>query len=191
MTVGEPLALEASVRLIIADEPGAWGPTAGRRLWDACATALGKRRTTLIAIGTLAPSPTTGPASWWPSIVASGSGDGRHISLLQADPEKWRDFAEVLKCNPVSAISSHLRKTLEREHEAALKSELAARTFRQYRLNLPGDPVDAQPLITSSEWQRVVERQVPRRARGRQSSGSISAARGRGLPRAPSGRVAE
>ena len=161
MTVGEPLALEASVRLIIADEPGAWGPTAGRRLWDACATALGKRRTTLIAIGTLAPSPTTGPASWWPSIVASGSGDGRHISLLQADPEKWRDFAEVLKCNPVSAISSHLRKTLEREHEAALKSELAARTFRQYRLNLPGDPVDAQPLITSSEWQRVVERQVP------------------------------
>ena len=124
------LGLGASVRLIVADEPGAWGPTAGRRLWDACATSLGKRRTTLIGIGTLAPSPLQGPASWWPSIVASGSGDGRHISLLQADHERWRDFAEVLKCNPVSAISSHLRKTLEREHEAALKSELAARTFR-------------------------------------------------------------
>ena len=155
------LGLGASVRLIVADEPGAWGPTAGRRLWDACATALGKRRTTLIAIGTLAPSPTTGPASWWPAVVSSGSGDGRHVSLLQAVPERWRDFSETLRVNPVAAINDHLRKTLEREHEAALKSELAARTFRMYRLNLPGDPVDAQPLITSSEWQRVVERQVP------------------------------
>ena len=155
------LGLGASVRLIVCDEPGAWGPTAGRRLWDACATALGKRRTTLIAIGTLAPSPTTGPASWWPSVVASGSGDGRHVSLLQADPAKWRDFSEVLRVNPVAAISSHLRRTLEREHEAALSSEMAARTFRNYRLNLPGDPVDTQPLVTSSEWQRVVERQVP------------------------------
>ena len=155
------LGLGASVRLIVADEPGAWGPTAGRRLWDACATALGKRRTTLIAIGTLAPSPLQGPASWWPSFVASGNSDGRHVSLLQADPERWRDFDEVLRVNPVSAINEHLRRTLEREHEAALKSELAARTFRQYRLNIPGDPVDQQPLITSSEWQRVVERQVP------------------------------
>ena len=155
------LGLGASVRLIVADEPGAWGPVAGRRLWDACATALGKRRTTLIAIGTLAPSPTTGPASWWPAVVSSGGGDGRHVSLLQAVPERWRDFDEVLRVNPVSAINDHLRRTLEREHEAALKSELAARTFRQYRLNLPGDPVDAQPLITSSEWQRVVEREVP------------------------------
>ena len=39
------LGLGANVRLIVADEPGAWGPTAGRRLWDAITTALGKRRT--------------------------------------------------------------------------------------------------------------------------------------------------
>ena len=155
------LGLGASVRLIVADEPGAWGPTAGRRLWDACATALGKRRTTLIAIGTMAPSPLQGPASWWPSIVASGSGEGRHVSLLQADPDRWRDFDEVLRVNPVAAISSHLRRTLEREHEAALSSEMAARTFRQYRLNIPGDPVDAQPLITAAEWSRVCARPVP------------------------------
>ena len=131
------------------------------RLWDACATALGKRRTTLIAIGTLAPAPLTGPASWWPAFVASGSGEGRHVSLLQADPDRWRDFDEVLRVNPVAAISSHLRQTLEREHEAALSSEMAARTFRQYRLNLPGDPVETQPLITSSEWARVCARAGP------------------------------
>ena len=130
------LGLGANVRLIVADEPGAWGPVAGRRLWDAITTALGKRRTTVVAVGTLAPAPLTGPASWWPTFVAAGNTDGRHVSLLQADPEKWTDFDEVLRVNPVSAINPHLRRTLEREHAAALSSERAARPFRQYRLNI-------------------------------------------------------
>ena len=38
------LGLGANVRIVIADEPGAWSPTAGRRLWDAITTALGKRK---------------------------------------------------------------------------------------------------------------------------------------------------
>ena len=153
--------LGANTRVVIADEPGAWSPTAGRRLWDAITTALGKRRMTVVAVGTLAPAPLTGPASWWPSVVASGSGDGRHVSLLQADADKWRDFDEVLRVNPVAHVNPFLRRTLEREHAAALASERAARTFRQFRLNLPGDPVDQQPLITSSEWSRVCARRVP------------------------------
>ena len=153
------LGLGANVRLIVADEPGAWG--AGRRLWDAITTALGKRRTTVVAVGTLAPAPLTGPASWWPSFVASGNSDGRHVALLQADADKWRDFDEVLRVNPVAAINPHLRRTLAREHEAALSSERAARPFKQYRLNIPGEPVDTQPLITSSEWSRVCARPVP------------------------------
>ena len=155
------LGLGANVRIVIADEPGAWSPTAGRRLWDAITTALGKRRTTVVAVGTLAPAPLTGPASWWPSFVASGNTDGRHVSLLQADPDKWTDFDEVLRVNPVAAINPHLRRTLEREHAAALSSERAARPFRQYRLNIPGEPVDTQPLVTSSEWARVCARPVP------------------------------
>ena len=155
------LGLGAAVRLIIADEPGAWSPTAGRRLWDAMLTSLGKRRTQIICVGTLAPAPTTGVAGWWPQFVAEGSGDGRHIALLQADPEKWTDFNETLRVNPVAAVNPHLRRTLEREHKAALKSERAARPFRQFRLNLPGDPVDTQPLITTSEWARVCARAVP------------------------------
>ena len=155
------LGLGASVRLIVADEPGAWSPIQGRRLWDAMLTSLGKRRTQIIVVGTLAPAPLTGPASWWPSFVAEGSGDGRHIALLQADPAKWRDFNETLRVNPVAAVNPHLRRTLEREHKAALKSERAARPFRQFRLNLPGDPVDTQPLITTSEWARCCARPVP------------------------------
>ena len=155
------LGLGANVRLIVADEPGAWSPVQGRRLWDAMVTSLGKRKTQILVVGTLAPAPLTGPASWWPSLVAEGSGDGRHVALLQADEELWRDFEEVLRVNPVSAINPHLRRVLEREHKAALASERAARTFRNYRLNLPGDPVDSQPLITTTEWGRVVARPVP------------------------------
>ena len=155
------LGLGANVRLVIADEPGAWMPTSGSRLWDAITTALGKRRMTVIAVGTIAPAPLTGPASWWPSFVAAGSGAGRHVSLLQADAAKWTDFGEVLRVNPVAAVNPYLRQTLELEHKAALESERAARTFRQFRLNLPGDPIDTQPLVTTAEWARVCARPVP------------------------------
>ena len=155
------LGLGANVRIIIADEPGAWSPVQGRRLWDAMLTSLGKRRTQIIVVGTIAPSQLTGPGAWWPDFIKQGSGDGRHVALLQADEAKWRDFDEVLRVNPVSAINPHLRRVLEREHKAALASERAARTFRQYRLNLPGDPVESQPLVTSAEWERVCARPVP------------------------------
>ena len=155
------LGLGANVRIIIADEPGAWSPIQGRRLWDAMLTSLGKRRTQIIIVGTLAPAPLTGPASWWPALVAEGSGEGQHVALLQADPEKWRDFGEVLRVNPVAAVNPYLRQTLELEHAAALKSERSARTFRQFRLNIPGETVDSQPLITNAEWERVCARPVP------------------------------
>ena len=156
------MGLGASIRIIIADEPGAWSPTAGRRLWDAMLTSLGKRRTQIIAVGTIAPGQLTGVGAWWSDFVKQGSGDdGRHVTLLQADPEKWEDFDEVLRVNPVCAVNPYLRETLEREHRAALKSERAARTFRSYRLNLPGDPVESQPLITTAEWERVCVRPVP------------------------------
>ena len=155
------MGLGANVRLVVCDEPGSWAPQSGRRLWEAVTGAIGKRKTTVIAIGTLAPSALTGPASWWPQFISAGSGEGRHISLLQADPEKWESFDEVLRVNPVSLVNKYLLDTLKREHKAALESERAARTFRQYRLNIPGDPVEAQPLITSAEWERIVSRPVP------------------------------
>ena len=168
------LGLGANVRIVIADEPGAWGPTMGRRLWDAIVTALGKRRTTVVAVGTLAPAPLTGPAVVVAVVCGVWeSGDGRHVALLQADAAKWRDFDEVLRVNPVAAINPHLRRTLAREHAAALASERAARPFRQYRLNIPGDPVDSQPLITSAEFERVCARGRFLIARARPSSASI------------------
>ena len=155
------LGLGANVRIVIADEPGAWSPTAGRRLWDAITTALGKRKMTVVAVGTLAPAPTQGAGSWWPAFIASGNGDGRHVSILQADEEKWTDFEEVLRVNPVAAVNPHLRRTLEREHTDALASDRTSRTFKQFRLNIPGETVDSQPLITNAEFERVCARPVP------------------------------
>ena len=67
------LGLGANVRLVIADEPGAWMPTSGARLWDAIVTALGKRKMTVVAVGTIAPAPLT---AWWPQFVAEGSERG-------------------------------------------------------------------------------------------------------------------
>ena len=156
------MGLGGHLRLAICDEPGSWAPTSGLRLWNAITGALGKRRMTVVAIGTLAPAALQGPGAWWPDFVEQGSGGGRHVQLLAADPEKWRDFGEVLRCNPVAAINPYLKQTLEREHRAALESDRAARPFKMYRLNLPGgDSVDLQPLVTSAEWARVVARPVP------------------------------
>ena len=155
------MGLGANCRIAVCDEPGSWAPQSGRRLFEAVTGAIGKRRMTVVLIGTLSPAALVGPASWWPDLVKSGSGDGRHVALLQADPEKWESFDEVLKCNPVASINPHLRRTLEREHKTALESDRAARTFRNYRLNLPGDPIESQPLITGQEWERIVARPVP------------------------------
>ena len=164
------LGLGANVRIIIADEPGAWSPIQGRRLWDAMLTSLGKRKTQILIVGTLAPAPLTGPASWWPALVAEGSGDGRHVSLLQADPAKWREFSmRCLRVNPVSSINPFLRETLEREHRAALKSERAARTFQAISLVIiPGEaPRIAATHHDSAEFERSLCSPGSRRAEGK------------------------
>ena len=93
--------------------------------------------------------------------MAAGSGDATHVVLLQADPDRWESFDEVLRVNPVASVNPHLRRALEREHKSALESDRAARTFRQFRLNIPGEKVDSQPLITSAEWERVCTKPIP------------------------------
>ena len=156
----------AAARLIVADEPSAWAPTSGRRLWDGLVTSLGKgeRRTTLVAIGTIAPAP---PSSWWPSLVAEGSDvdAGILVQTIQANPEKWRDFDECLRVNPATAVNPHLEQVLRREHVQALKSERAAVSYRQFRLNLSeGESTDSQPLISEGEWARIMARECPPRS---------------------------
>ena len=156
------LGLGAHARWLFCDEPSAWSPQAGRRLFDSMRTALGKRKCQIVLCGTVAPSPTQGPGSWWPELVKAGSGAGVHLELLQADETKWREWAECLRVNPAHLVNPYLEKTLRREFDEALKSERAALPFRQYRLNLPGgESTGEQPLITAAEWAKVCARPVP------------------------------
>ena len=158
------LGLGAHARWLFCDEPSAWSPQAGRRLFDSMRTALGKRHCQIVLCGTIAPSPTAGPGAWWHDLVKAGSGAGVHLELLQADEKKWRDWDECLRVNPAHLVNPFLEKTLRREFEDALKSERSAIPFRQYRLNLPaGESTGEQPLITTAEWSRVVSRPVPER----------------------------
>ena len=112
----------AAARLIVADEPSAWAPTSGRRLWDGLVTSLGKgeRRTTLVGIGTIAPA---SPSSWWPCLVVAGSDvdAGILVQTIQAAPEKWDSFDECLRVNPATSVNPHLEEVLRREHAAAME----------------------------------------------------------------------
>ena len=158
------LGLGARTRFIVADEPSAWPKTAGLRLWNAVLGSLGKNRTQLVVIGTLAPSPTSGPGAWWPDHIAEGCGDGRYTLLIAADPERWRDWSEVERVNPCMAVNPFLKRRIEREYKRALVSERAAVPFRQYRLNIGGsESTGEQALISESEWQRVCARPIPPR----------------------------
>ena len=73
-------------------------------------TALGKRKCQIVLCGTVAPSPMQGPGAWWPDLVKSGSGDGVHLELLQADEKRWRDWGECLRVNPAHLVNPFLEK---------------------------------------------------------------------------------
>ena len=105
------LGLGAHARWLFCEEPSAWSPQAGRRLFDSMKTALGKRHCQIVLCGTLAPAPLTG---WWPELIQAGSGAGVHLELLQADENKWRDWDECLRVNPAHLVNPFLEKTLRR-----------------------------------------------------------------------------
>ena len=150
----------------VCDEPGSWAPQSGRRrLWDAVSTVRwGKRKMTDCCNRDAEHRRrlTGSGQSWWPATVAAGSGDSTHVALLQADPDRWESFDEVLRVNPVASVNPHLRRALEREHKSALESPIGPlEPFGQFRLNIPGEKVDSQPLITSAEWERICTKPIP------------------------------
>ena len=146
--------------VLVADEPGSWEVNGGTLMFDAIITALGKPNSPMkvIFIGTLAPS----MSGWWHDLIADGSVDATYVQSLQGNAEKWDTWAEIRRCNPLTAISGDFRKRLlvERD-EARLDSRLKAR-FLSFRLNRPsGD--ESTVLLTVGDWERVTAREVPER----------------------------
>ena len=146
--------------LLVADEPGSWEVVGGTLMYDAITTALGKPNSPMrtVFIGTLAPA----MSGWWHDLVSDGSGDTTYVQSLQGKIEAWDTWAEIRRCNPLTAISADFRKRLLVERDAArVDSRLKAR-FLSYRLNRPsGD--ESEVLLTTTDWERVTAREVPER----------------------------
>ena len=146
--------------LLVADEPGSWEVNGGTLMFDAIITALGKPESPMkvVFIGTLAPA----MSGWWHDLVSDGCSGTTYVQSLQGAVEKWDTWAEIRRCNPLTAISGDFRKRLLVERDAArVDSRLKAR-FLSYRLNRPsGD--DSEVLLTVTDWERVIAREVPER----------------------------
>ena len=144
----------------ICDEPGAWEVNGGQLLNDAIQTAQGKPGSPLKAvyIGTLAPA----ISGWWHDMVAAGSHGSVYVQSLQGDPERWEQWPEIRRCNPLTAVSADFRKKLLEEREEARRDSRLKARFLSYRLNLPSAD-EATMLLTVDDWERVLARPVPPR----------------------------
>ena len=147
---------------IFADEPGSWEARGGRLMFDALRQSLGKRQAQrLVLIGTRAPAE---PGSWWPDLLESGSGPGRHVTILAApDGDAWDSWPVIRRCNPMVNASPSLRATILRERDEARRSDTLRRSFEAFRLNRMVD-VSNEVLCEADGWVRVEARPVPPRA---------------------------
>ena len=145
---------------VIADEPGAWETIGGQLVHDAIETAKGKPGSPLrvVYIGTLAPA----VGGWWHDLVADGSRASTYVQALQGDPDKWDQWPEIRRCNPLTAISADFRRKLLEERDAARRDSRLKARFLSYRLNVPtGD--ESTMLLTVDDWERMAGRLVPDR----------------------------
>ena len=101
----------------VCDEPGSWETNGGTLLHDAIETAKGKPGSPLRAlyIGTLAPA----VSGWWHDLVDDGTHGSTYVQALRGNPERWDQWPEIRRCNPLTAISPPFRKKLLEERDAA------------------------------------------------------------------------
>ena len=139
--------------LLVADEPGAWEATGGQLMSDAIETALGKPGSEMkvIYIGTLAPA----KDGWWHARIEGGSTGSTYVQVLKGKPEKWDQWTEIKRVNPLVEIAPEFRKRLlEERGQARVDSRLKAR-FLSYRLNVP--TADEETLVVTAEDWRASE----------------------------------
>ena len=144
--------------LLVADEPGSWEVVGGTLMFDAITTALGKPGSAMrtIYIGTLAPS----QSGWWHDLINDGSNDTTYIQALRGRPDRWNHWREILRCNPLTAISPEFRKRLRVERDAGMADTRLKARFLSYRLNLPSAD-ESEMMLTVDDWEHVEGRAVP------------------------------
>ena len=124
------------VPLAIIDEPAALHTVGGQALWDAVRTAMGKPGSPLRAIltGTKAPAPA---GSWWPMLVDAGTEGSTWVGLLQGRADRWSQWAEILRVNPLARRFPETCEVLREERDKALRDSRLVPAFKSFRLNLP------------------------------------------------------
>ena len=145
--------------ICVCDEPGSWQTREGELMYESLTSAQGKPDSDLrlIFIGTLAPA----MRGWWPDLVKSGTNlrEGRFVIALQADPEKWDDWKEIKRVNPLMSKYPESRKVLRSELKAAKRDSRLEARFKSYRLNIPTTD-SSEMLLTASEWEPCLNRPV-------------------------------
>ena len=145
--------------VIVGDEPAAWEVSGGQEMIDALVTAAGKTKQLLVLVGTLAPGVDGG---WWRELIAAGNQPGIYVQSHAADPAKWNHWREALRVNPVARVNPLLRQALRRELDEAKRDSRAKARWMSFRLNVPSAD-EISVLLTVSEFERVLDRDVPLR----------------------------
>lgn len=149
--------------IIVLDEPGSLDIIGGQQLADAIFTAQGKVGSLLkvVMVGTLAPK-ATHPGHWWYDLAHAGKSKSTYTELFQGNPDKWDDWKEIKRVNPLTRISASFRQKLREElAEAHHDTRLKAR-FLTYRLNVPTAD-ESTVLLTVDDWLRTLARDVMER----------------------------
>ena len=143
------------VPLVIWDEPGAAEVNAGQVLWDAVRTSQGKPGSPLRAmlIGTLAPA----VSGWWHDLVQAGSAGPVHVTALQGRADRWDQWPEIRRCNPLMAKFPESREALLDERDEARRDSRLKAAFMSYRLNVPTAD-ESEVLLTVDDWKRTCAR---------------------------------
>ena len=144
--------------IVVADEPGAWEVNGGLLMHDAIQTAQGKPFSPLraIYIGTLAPA----SRGWWHDLVKGGTRASTFVQNLQGDPERWDNWHEIRRVNPLCMVDPAFRKKLLEERDAARADSRLKARFLSYRLNLPSAD-ESEVLLTAEDFQMIRAREVP------------------------------
>ena len=101
-------------------------------------------------------------SGWWQDLIEDGTGGSVYVQALRGDPERWDQWPEIRRCNPLTAVSPEFRRKLLEERDAARRDTRLKARFLSYRLNVPsGD--EATMLLTVDDWERVCARPVPPR----------------------------
>ena len=154
------MGVGADTSLLILDEPGALKTAGGELLSDAVDTSLGKAGSDMKAIYIGTQAPATG--GWWIDMLENGTDGSTYVQKLIGDPEKWKEWREITRVNPITRISAKFRDKLREERGKARADERLKARFLSYRLNYPaGDP--SSVLLNKSDCERIMARPVPPR----------------------------